>query len=167
MICSCESHRCNCLFCQHSAYVLKYHYAACSGYSKYYVSIFWWTEKLYFTSTNENDDNIDKVYYYPEDISNSDSKVIYINDIVDANMKGVNYKFGNTPRVSFQGDTSLWFKYHPMKYARICVNYMKYQIKEILSQYNDVIFGMYQASNPNSSYYDDFYYNTITMEYSI
>ena len=37
------------------------------------------------------------------------------------------------------------------------MNYTRYQINRILSQYNDVIFGLSQVSHPDS-YYDDYFY---------
>ena len=45
---------------------------------------------MYFTSTNEDDDNKDNICDYLEEISNNDSKGIYINNSVDTNMEGGN-----------------------------------------------------------------------------
>ena len=90
--------------------MLKYCYVGWEGYKKYYVSIFWWTEKLYFTSTNEDGDITDNICNYLEDISKNYSKSIYIDDRVDANMESGNYKFGTRSHVIYQGDTSLLFK---------------------------------------------------------
>ena len=78
-------------------------------------------------------------------------------------MEGGNYKFGTKLRVSCQGDPYILFKGYHMKASGRCVNYNKYQINESLSQYNYVIFGVFQANNPDSSSGDEFYCNTITM----
>ena len=86
MICSRKFHECNDIPCQHDAQVLKYNCVGRAGYSKYYVSIFWWTGKLYFTSTNKYNDNIDNICDFHEDINNNDSEVIYIHYIVDSNI---------------------------------------------------------------------------------
>ena len=85
-------------------------------------------------------------------------------DSAGTNTEGYNYWYGTQSHVSYQGYTSLLFKEHPMKAARICVNYTKYQINEILSQYNSGIFGMSQASHTDTSSDDCFCYNNITME---
>ena len=61
MICSCKFHECNGIPWKHATHVLKYYYVGWEGYSKYDVSIFWWRAKLYFTSTNEYDDNTEKI----------------------------------------------------------------------------------------------------------
>ena len=95
--------------------MLKYNYVGWGGYSKHYVSIFLWTSKLYFKSTNEDDYNTDKVCDYLEDTRNNDSKSVYIDDSIDANMESGNYKFGTQSHVSYQYDHYVLFKEHPMK----------------------------------------------------
>ena len=104
MICLCKFHECNIFLCHHAAHMLKYYYVVWSGYSKYGVLIFWWTEKLYFTSTNDDDDNT----YKTCDYSNNDSKGSEIDDIVDENMDGGNYRFGTQSCLSYQGDPYLF-----------------------------------------------------------
>ena len=76
---------------------------------------------MYFTSTNENDDNIENICDYLEDTSDNYSKGIYIDGSVDANTEGGNYNCGNQSHVSYQGDFSLLFKEYPMKAAGRCV----------------------------------------------
>ena len=131
--------------------MLKYHYFGWAGYSQYDVSIVWLTEKLYFTSTNEDDYNTEKISDYLKDISNNDLKGIYIGDSVDANMEGGNNTFGTQSYVRYQGDPSLLFKEHPMKSSGGCLNYTKYQTNERLYQYNNYIFDISQANHPEVS----------------
>ena len=119
--------------------------------------------KVVLKSTNEDDYNTDKVCDYLEDTSNNDSKSVYIDDSIDANMESGNYKFGTQSHVSYQYDHYVLFKEHPMKASGVFLKYTKYQIKEGLSRYNYFIFCMSQVSNPGGSSGDDFYYNTITM----
>ena len=54
-----------------------------------------------------------------------------------------------------------------MKAAGRCVHYTKYKTNKRIFQYNDAIFGMYQASNPDGSFSGEFYYNNSAMEFEI
>ena len=56
------------------------------------------------------------------------------------------YPVRTQAHVSFQGGPSILFKEHPMNAAGRCVSYINYQRNKILSQYNDAIFGISQAS---------------------
>ena len=152
MKCSCMCHERNGFPCSHMAHVLKNHYKDWDGFSMYDIAIFWWSAKLYYCSTKEQDEVLNKMQEYFQEMENSKGAGVHIgNDLVIDKNKPC-YMYGsNSVEVFTSGKVpEVFFKTH-INAIETCLNYSSSAISSSMSEFSPLLFGLSQECHYNSS----------------
>ena len=151
MNCNCFYHECNGLPCFHMTHVLKKHFKGWEGFSKYDVSSFWWTVKLFCSTEVKDHSRKEDLKGKMEELSKTDSQGVFV-DHCTLRRNELSYVAGKNSLSEFLTDTvppeltSL-----PTTSIKTCINYSEEVINNALSSYGEAAFGLSQECHLASS----------------